>query len=192
MLYIVYDLELYVEWSLKQDKIVWHYSTNGKFQVKKAYTILLNENLPSHLNSPTIPPKVWKTLWKVPLPQKILLFVWKVLHSALPVRNTLIHRGINCFDTCPFCQKDGESLDHLFLNCPFSRAVWLGSDLTSCIDTLPYHSISDWISNWIQGSQKENRFKKCIPNLFVTLWCIWNHRNGIVIEGNYPIQRRLC
>ena len=52
-----------------QDKIIWPFSTNGNFQVKKAYSILLNENLPSHPNPPAIPPKAWKTLWKFPLPQ---------------------------------------------------------------------------------------------------------------------------
>ena len=127
-----------------------------------------------------------KTLWKIPLPQKILQFIWKVLHSALPIRDTLIHRGLNCFDTCPFCQEERETLDHLFLKCPFTRAVWLGSEITIRTDTLPYHTISDWISNWIERSQKENRIKNCIPTLFVTLWCIWNHRNGIVFEGKLP------
>ena len=132
-----------------------------------------------------------KTLWKIPLPQKILQFIWKVLHSALPVRNTLIHRGLNCFDTCPFCQEERETLDHLFLKCPFARAVWLGSEITIRTDTLPYHTISDWISNWVEGSQKENRIKNCIPTLFVTLWCIWNHRNGIVFEGKLPYAREV-
>ena len=37
----------------------------------------------------------------------------------------------------------------------FSRDVWLGSEITIRIDTLPYHSINNWISNWIQGFQTQ-------------------------------------
>ena len=51
-----------------QDKIIWPLSTTGKFQVKKAYSILLNDNLPARPNPPAIPQKIWKTLWKIPLP----------------------------------------------------------------------------------------------------------------------------
>lgn len=93
--------------------------------------------------------------------------------------------------TCPFCQEDRETLEHLFLRCHFARAVWLGSDITICTDILPYHTISDWICNWLQGSQKEIRIKTCIPTLLVTLWRIWNHRNGIVFKGKLPNAREI-
>ena len=41
----------------------------------------------------------------------------------------------------------------------FSRDVWLGSEITIRIDTLPYHSITNWISNWIQGFQTQTEPK---------------------------------
>lgn len=119
-------------------------------------------------------------------PTKILHFIWKILHSALPVRNTLILRGINCFDICLFCQEHRKTLDHLFFQCPFSKAVWLGCELTIRIDNLPYHTITDWISSWIQGSNKEQWIKNYIPTLLVTLSCIWNHRNDIIFKGKVP------
>ena len=44
-----------------------------------------------------------------------------------------------------FCQEDRETLEHLFLKCHFARVVWLGNEITIRTDTLPYHTISDWI-----------------------------------------------
>lgn len=124
-------------------------------------------NPTTHQNTALKPNETWNYLWKIPLPQKVLQFIWKILHLDLPVRTILIQRGINCEDSCPLYINDKESLDHLFLHCPFSRAVWLGSELTVKIDTLPFNSATEWIAKWLQGSHKEPKIRYSLPSLFV-------------------------
>ena len=59
-------------------------------------------------------------------------------------------------DTCPFCQEDRETLENLFLRCHFARAVWLGSEITVRTDTLPYHTISDWIVTGYKEAKRKS------------------------------------
>ena len=72
-----------------------------------------------HPNQPQLlSPKKFGNFMETSTPTKNSAFYLENLHSALLVRNTLILKGINCSDTCPFCQEDRNILDHLFFNAP--------------------------------------------------------------------------
>ncbi|XWS30075.1 hypothetical protein CRYUN_Cryun24cG0087200 [Craigia yunnanensis] len=71
-------------------------------------------------------PKVWKSLWSLKLPLKMIIFLWKICSNSLPVPFVL-HRFIpNISPLCPLCPKEDETLEHLFVKCPMARAVWFG------------------------------------------------------------------
>ena len=99
--------------------------------MNKAYH-LINRN--QHTQNPEHRPYgvssiVWNKIWKVKLPPKILTFIWKILQESLPVFEVLNNRGILASSNCLLCNEEKESLDHLFMKCPFTRAIWLGSNL---------------------------------------------------------------
>ena len=81
------------------DKIIWPPSTNGEYQVKKAYDILHQTVSPTN-NLNDSQAMFWENLWKLPIPNKILTFTWKLLHQALPVKIEIARRGINCDTLC--------------------------------------------------------------------------------------------
>lgn len=128
--------------SVGQDKLLWKHSKSGKYQVKKAYNLLLvdhNSLSLAHTNTLSIPTMDWMLIWKVKVPQKVCLFIWKLLQDCIPTFNTLRSRGIPTSCCCPFCDNDNESTSHLFLYCPFARAIWLASSLnihTSILDNV--------------------------------------------------------
>lgn len=58
---------------------------------------------------------------------KIITFIYKLLHESLPVLTNLNKRGIQTSNRCLMCEEDEETMSHLFLKCPFARAVWYES-----------------------------------------------------------------
>lgn len=43
---------------------------------------------------------------------------------------------------CYWCKQEIESLDHLFLQCPAAKALWLALDLAGIIQNTPLNSVS--------------------------------------------------
>jgi hypothetical protein len=123
------------------DKIIWPHSTTGEYRVKKAYELLhANISLPNNVHQ-----QKWKHLWKIPIPHKILTFTWKFLRNALPLKTELCRRGINCDPVCPLCQTATETINHLFLQCHFTRKVWLGVDINTRALIQNHITIQTWI-----------------------------------------------
>lgn len=67
---------------------------------------------------------MWKVIWKLKIPSKVVFFVWTACRERLPTLDFLQNRGMCIPNMCPMCLQDGESLNHLFIYCPFTREVW--------------------------------------------------------------------
>lgn len=62
------------------DTLLWKHSNSGNYSVAKAYSLIQHSSNADHIND-DIPRSVWKSLWKVKLPLKIITFVWKVMND---------------------------------------------------------------------------------------------------------------
>lgn len=110
------------------DKLLWKYSNPGEYSVSEAYAIIHHHQSTFRSNqfSHDIPPIVWKTLWKVKLPVKIITCVWKILHDSLPVFANLVRRGISAHNKCLLCDDEGNHIPPL-LTLPLCKScmAWL-------------------------------------------------------------------
>lgn len=132
------------------DKFLWKHSSSGEYKVKNVYNLLLKDSTQTshHHHGPTqFPPGVWNLIWKVNVPHKVGLFVWKLMHDCLLTYLTLRNRGISTTSSCPLYKKEDESTSHLFLYCTFARACWHGSALAIRTSYLRNSSVQLWISN---------------------------------------------
>ena len=86
----------------------------------------------------------WKFLQNIPLPQHVVVFLWKLCEKALLVKLSIQERRILSYASCPLCKNEIESINHLFLSCPFARGFWFGSNLSIRSDTFcPKHIIQE-------------------------------------------------
>ena len=133
----------------------------------------------------------WKNLWKLKIPCKICLFLWKLLHNGLPTRMELNRRQIIVNTKCVMCEQEEETLDHLFLKCPFARALWFATPRNFHSDTIP--SIQQWLISILEkhkaGKEQEDNV---LTDISATLWAIWTYRNKVMFENeNTDIQQAI-
>jgi len=98
-----------------EDSFCWGFSGSGTFSVKSA-TWLAHDHV-EH----TTPAWEFNWIWKIDAPPKILIFLWQMLHNALPIRVNLCRRGFQVDAACPLCAGAIETNDHLFWECPSTQ-----------------------------------------------------------------------
>jgi hypothetical protein len=117
----------------RQDEFTWPLTKDGNYTVKSGYQAIQDwkegSKGPSTSNNLNTNP-VWKKLWNLKIPPKHANLLWRILHKALPVKDNLRKRGINCYPLCARCNAKIEDQNHVFLECEWTKNVWFGSALT--------------------------------------------------------------
>lgn len=100
------------------DRVAWSRSKNGSYDVKTGYQFWYDQ----HIGENLVPQSGgWSRLWKLNIPQKIKIFIWRLCRNNLPVHMLLRAKGINVPSTCPMCNADIEHLLHIFFDCHFAE-----------------------------------------------------------------------
>lgn len=179
-----------LRWTAGKDELWWPHTSNGILSVKSVYHALkgqkrLLQNEPS--TSSGISPFLWQTIWNSKVPQKIKIFLWKVVHNILPVQQNLFKKRITRSNVCPICQKEMESIEHAFLRCDWTRPVWFGLQLGYALNQGNTNSLNAWLSEWIEKISMIQELKEySIMKLFCTLWMIWKSRNEFIFQQQNP------
>ncbi|KAK3189923.1 hypothetical protein Dsin_029484 [Dipteronia sinensis] len=163
-----------------QDVIAWSANTNGTFSVgcfRRALESLEEAKV-----------SVPKFLWKGICPPNMEIFLWQLWRGKVMKREVLYRCGmdqLSCLD-CPFCNKEIETIDHLFLHCSWSNSLWIDCmawwGVVGCINK----SVKEWLTGWV-GLCPATKNERVWSSLFVAIvWTIWETRNQQVFEGKVP------
>lgn len=106
---------------------------------------------------------LWKFVWKLEVPPKVRSFIWKTLHAALATMENLYRRRSSPSPLCPICKTQEESVEHLFLQCPWVEVVWFGGSLSVRLNRTDTSSWVIWLIE-MYASTKESQEEK--DNLF--------------------------
>ncbi|CAN6554430.1 unnamed protein product [Malus baccata var. baccata] len=178
-----------------KDRLVWPFEKKGAYSVKSGYHWALSRthvhrNLHPH-RSDMIPTQLWKCMWSLKVPPKIRVFMWKSLHAAVATMANLFFRRSSSSPMCILCNSAEESMEHLFLQCPWVEAVWMGGSLTRGIGRVGILSWVNWL-NEIYVADYANRGDriKLFSYIAVTCWHIWKSRCKFIFQGHpiYPGQ----
>jgi hypothetical protein len=118
--------------SNQQDTWAWHFERSGSFTVRSVYRLLVStkktredwlEGRPGSSSSST-EHRLWTTMWKVKVPSKIRVFLWRLAHQSLPTGSVRLHRNMATTAGCPFCAVTHDDWRHSLLECTTARCVW--------------------------------------------------------------------
>ncbi|KAF7808425.1 reverse transcriptase [Senna tora] len=168
-----------------RDKLVWTGASSGNYRVKDAYKCIVT-TIPSH--SPPISPDthgmhtfpIWKAIWKLRLPFRIIMFLWRMLNNNLPACSVLIKHHMVLDDVCLACGEKGESLNHIFLQCPFAKVVWFGTHLCYRTPTTDINLLH-WLNECFMFAYREDH--QILTFMAMVLRVLWRCHNLRVMEG---------
>ena len=158
-------------WSSLPDTLIWNHNS-GVCSVRSAYQSLLNwTSLEPRSQSSS-----WTWIWKLRVPLKILLFIWKCVHHRIPTKSIIFSHSTDSSQLYPCCQEI-ETLMHVLCDCVFAKNIWLSYGQSSLLPNffiLPFQS-------WCKVNLFISYLSSYIPwsTVFAfTIWAIWLGRNS--------------
>lgn len=153
-----------------EDRLIWHFSTNGCYTVKSGYRIAstLSLNAAEQIQGD------WNRLWALKLPPKVKMFFWRLGINCLPLKDNLQKRGILVPLVCEFYHIGVENSWHLFVSCHFAQDCWRNSLMHEMIKSCRQNaeSFSELLFLLLA---KLDDFEKA--NFCMILLSIWRQRN---------------
>jgi len=119
----------------------------------------------------------WNWIWKLPLSTSVQFFIWQVCHNSILTKYISHHQGVNVSTTCPWCNKEDESILHCPILCPRAVAVWSGCrfpDVSSLCANNPSSNMKDTIHMLL------SKIGSVAP---IIMWNLWFTHNKLVFDG---------
>jgi ribonuclease HI len=164
-----------------EDFASWPYAKLGMYTVRSAYNLARTEAFycsratggRGGSSNGTDHAKDWKAIWAIQCPEKMKIVLWRMAHDCLPTGFQLQRRHIPATDECIFCGKT-EHVEHIFLLCPFARAVWdiVKQQFSIILNRKALRSMQQWLFDFLRRSTDVQA-----TVLAVTCWHIWEARN---------------
>uniref|UniRef100_A0A803QEQ9 RNase H type-1 domain-containing protein n=1 Tax=Cannabis sativa TaxID=3483 RepID=A0A803QEQ9_CANSA len=155
------------------DMLIWNGTNSGNYMVKSGYYFASSL---AELNDPgsTFSSENWWTkFWKLHLPSKLRIFVWKVYHNVLPVAAELNRKHIAESPFCPLCKMQRESINHALFLCSRAKEVWSLSHLHLNFKLAATSTPEEFLL-YASANSSTQEFE-----LFLTIcWSIWYERNA--------------
>ncbi|XP_074300753.1 uncharacterized protein LOC141632069 [Silene latifolia] len=189
-------LATYIPCHPSNDSFYWKLSKHGAFTVKSGYyadAMALTDGRTSTADlsrmSATIVAFCRSKLWKLPISNKLKVFLWKFMANALPVGSEFLKRKMNWRSFCTLCDGSSpcvESISHLFRDCSFAKALWFGCPLGLRITGGVDIDVRVWVINWITYFLIGPDPNSLLFPLIATLWRIWCCRNERIFKNRRP------
>ncbi|RYR18269.1 hypothetical protein Ahy_B03g062876 [Arachis hypogaea] len=183
----------------KKDHFVWQHRKDGQYTVRTGYHVAKEEKDSKEegrickASTSQDWREIWEAIWRLPVPQKVRMFLWKTVHRILPVNTNLHQRRITMTPTCSICQKENETIEHALLLCPWTRAVWFESSIQIVPTAYNVRSFREWIMDKIKRIKTESgsEQEKTLCKLGCVCWCIWKARNHHIFQQTEIIPQKV-
>ncbi|KAK3205252.1 hypothetical protein Dsin_019298 [Dipteronia sinensis] len=79
---------------------------------------------PRFVSNPSMMCKWWNSLWKLNIPPKVRIFIWRACLNTIPSLENLWKRKITDVPRCNRCDSLAESASHAIFGCKEARKIW--------------------------------------------------------------------
>ena len=163
----------------RADRLCWKWTADKKFSTSSAYQSFF---IGQH------PVQGAGLLRKTRAPAKCKFFFWLVIHDRCWTATRRKKHGLQDDDLCAFCAQAPESIDHLLIQCPFSREVWF-----NLFCRIGWHSVSptnqnSWVVDWWTLARKSihKDERQCFDSMVTLMcWMLWKERNGRIFDQRF-------
>ena len=104
--------------------------------------------------------------------------MWFLLKEVILTKDNLIKQNWHVCTKCCFCDQE-ETIQHLFISCPFARILWRIIRIT--FNIYPPANITNLFGNWLNGVAKKDRVHIRV-GVRALVWAIWNVRNDCIFN----------
>lgn len=149
------------------DKLVWTGTKSGCYTVKNGYNLIReeierNQKSEQASSSYQTPRALWQAIWNVQILPKIKIFPWSIRTNAIPSKENLLPDPV-----CSLCRQGVETVEHIFLLCPWTQLVWADPRLKIQFNNQEISRLDDWLTKFtVEGAD--------VPRMALvatTLWC---------------------
>lgn len=169
-----------------EDTIIWHYDKRGQYLVKSGYQVAVNHKHQGIPNCSNLNPSHWSVIWKLKIPEKVKIFLWRAAKDILPTAENLWRKRVLQEATCLVCTHQLENSAHALLDCKIARKVWRVSPIGSVVQE---EKFPDVITLLLSLQRQQNDISGKIVAFL--LWTIWNARNNMLFNGRHEDPVRL-
>ena len=173
----------------RADFWAWHHEKKGVFSVRSAYRMLVinkhhateyMENIAGRSDTKA-EEKEWLGIWKLDVPSKIRVFLWRLARHSLPSGDILFCRHMAQQSSCGICGAQ-DSWKHSLIECNLARCVWAleRAEVTDFLYSIQETNAHAW---WVEAAEKLK--KADLIRVAVTLWAIWFVRRKAIHEHSF-------
>ena len=102
--------------SADRDALIWSHDRSGMFSVKSCYRALQTDLSSASLDEFFL----WEKIWSLKVPPKVQNLVWRICRGIIPTAEVLRKMQIDIQTSCCLCERESESILHIFIFCPFA------------------------------------------------------------------------
>jgi hypothetical protein len=125
-------------------------------------------------------------IWHKQVPLKVSVFVWCLLRNRLLTKDNLFVRGVithgnnNCVTGC----GDIETVQHMFLSCPYFAALWGNIRSWLGISSVDPLRVSEHFYPFVYSASGSRTCRSLMQLIWLCcVWVVWNERHSRILKN---------
>ena len=118
-----------ISWQGGVDYLAWHFEKNEQYSVKSGYQLAISNKIRESGSNSFVSQSWWLRMWRLHIPPKVKIFVWRACLNAFPSLQNLCTRKVIASPRCCRCSSPVESVAHAIFWCKEAKRCWRFSGL---------------------------------------------------------------
>ncbi|KAL5567268.1 hypothetical protein UlMin_030432 [Ulmus minor] len=158
------------------DSLIWHYHKSGQYTVRSGYWLASQcKSTPSSSTSSIS--YWWKKFWRLRIPSKIRIFLWKAFHNWIPSSVNLVKHGVPSQNKCSICNEADDTTLHALWGCNALDPLKVMCDSLIHFKLSAQCTFKEFLLSANDALSSED-----LEFLCILLWRIWFRRNKWIHE----------